>query len=182
MNVPPTPCQPAGANACPAVGGTLPVSLLPGVYACSQTDLGSNATLKFPSAFSVGTGATNGGVVEIFVIPTNGAALTVSIADAVVNQGGDPSRLRVYLAGGKIDPGNGSHSGDFTGILYAPTAAETNPSCGANWRGSIVLQSFTCNGGPHLQVRYDSRMQTIVSSSWTVTDYTEIGSAQVTLP
>ena len=31
----------------------------------------------------------------------------VSIADATVNQNGDPTKLRVYLKGGKIDPGNG---------------------------------------------------------------------------
>jgi len=181
-NVPPTPCKPATASPCPAVGGTLPASLLPGVYACSQTDLAPGTTLRFPSVFTVASGAANNGNVEIFVIPTNGTSLTVSIADALVNQGGDASKLRVYLAGGRIDPGNGAHSGDFTGILYAPSAAEVNPSCGANWRGSLVLQVFTCNGGPHLQVRYDSRMRNVVSSSWSVTDYTEIPSNRVSLP
>ena len=50
----------------------------------------------------------------------------------------NPRKLRVYLAGGTVDPGNGSHSGDFTGILYAPNASERNPSCKANWRGALV--------------------------------------------
>ncbi|MFM8972059.1 MAG: hypothetical protein ACKOOG_05360 [Actinomycetota bacterium] len=181
-NVPPTPCRPANAAACPAVNGTLPGSLLPGAYSCTQADLAPGTTLRFPSVFTVGSGAANGGVVELFVIPTNGTSITVSIADAIVNQGGDASRLRVYLAGGRIDPGNGAHSGDFTGILYAPSAAEVNPSCGADWRGSLVLQAFTCNGGPHLQVRYDTRIRSVVSSSWSVTDYTEIPSNRVTLP
>ena len=45
-----------------------------------------------------------------------------------------------------------------------------------------MLNTFTCNGGPHLSVKYDSRMQTITQSSWTVTNYTEIPSNQVTLP
>ena len=57
-----------------------------------------------------------------------------------------------------------------------------NASCKANWRGALVLNTFTCNGGPHLSVQYDSRMQTITQSSWTVTNYTEIPSSQVTLP
>ena len=92
--------------------------------------------MPFSSTFTVSAGAANGGVVEIYVIPTNNANLTVSISDATVNSGGDPTKLRVYLAGGTIDPGNGAHSGDFTGIMYAPNAQEANPSCGANWRGA----------------------------------------------
>ncbi len=182
-NVPTTPCLPASHNACPAVNGVLPAALAPGVYYCSQTDLASASnTLSFPSTFTVAAGAANGGVVELYVIPTNGASLTVSISDASVNFGGDPTKLRVYLAGGTIDPGNGAHSGDFTGIMYAPTSQEANPSCKANWRGALVVNTFTCNGGPHLQVHYDTRMQTLTQASWTVTNYTEIPSSQVTLP
>jgi hypothetical protein len=180
-NTPTTPCLPAAHNLCPAVGGVLPAILLPGAYYCSQADLPSKS-LSFPSTFTVAGGATNNGVVEIFVIPTDSTNITVSIADATVNQNGDPTKLRVYLAGGTVDPGNGAHSGDFTGIMYAPNAQEANPSCGANWRGGLVLNTFTCNGGPHLQVRYDTRMLTLTQSTWTVTNYTEIPSAQVTLP
>ena len=66
--------------------------------------------------------------------------------------------------------------------MYAPTAQEANPSCNANWRGGLVLNTFTCNGGPHLQVHYDTRMLSLTQSTWTVTNYTEIPSAQVTLP
>ena len=124
-------------------------------------------TLSFPSTFSIGAGLANGGVVEIYVIPTDNSNITVSIADATVNLNGDPTKLRVYLAGGTIDPGNGAHSGDFTGILYAPSAQEANPSCKANWRGALVVNTFTCNGGPHLQVHYDTRMQSLTQSTWT---------------
>jgi len=101
---------------------------------------------------------------------------------SAVNSGGDPTKLRIYLADGTIDPGNGAHSGDFTGILYAPNAQEANPSCKANWHGALVVNTFTCNGGPHLQVEYDTRIQTIVQSNSTTTNYTEIPSNQVTLP
>jgi len=181
VNVPTTPCLPAAHNPCPAVGGVLPTTLLSGVYYCTQADLPTK-TMSFPSTFSVVSGSANNGVVEIFVIPTDSSNLTVSIADAVVNQNGDPTKLRVYLAGGTIDPGNGAHSGDFTGVMYAPTAQEANPSCNANWRGGLVLNTFTCNGGPHLQVHYDTRMLSLTQATWTVTNYTEIPSTLVTLP
>jgi hypothetical protein len=181
-NIPVTPCLPASHNPCPAVNGMLPAALLPGVYYCSQTDLPA-ATMSFPSTFSVSAGATNKGVVEIYVIPTDNTPLTVSIANAVVNQNGDPTKLRVYLAGGALDSGQGvGHTGDFTGIMYAPSAGETNPSCAANWRGGLVLNTFTCDGGPHLSVHYDTRMLSLTDVAWKVTNYTEIPSASVTLP
>ena len=180
-NVPTTPCRPSTYSPCPAVNGLLPATLAPGVYYCSQTDLAAK-TLSFPSTFSIGLGLANSGVVEIYIIPTDGSNITVSISDATVNQNGDPTKLRVYLAGGTVDPGNGAHSGDFTGILYAPSAQEANPSCKANWHGALVLNTFTCNGGPHLQVHYDTRIQTLTQSTWTVSNYTEIPSDQVTLP
>jgi hypothetical protein len=181
INTPTTPCLPATHSTCPAVNGVLPNSLIPAVYYCNQIDL-AGGSLNFPANFTVGFGGANGGVVDIYVIPTNSASITVSISDATVNLNGDPTKLRVYLAGGKIDPGNGAHSGDFTGILYAPSASEVNSSCGANWTGALVLNVFTCNGGPHLQVHYDTRVQSITQASWTVSDYTEIASNQMTLP
>ena len=184
-NIPSTPCLPSSHLPCPAVNGVLPTVLAPGAYYCSQNDLGggNSPTMSFPSVFTVGSGATNNGVVEIYVIPTDASNITVSIADAAINKNGDPTKLRVYLADGSIDPGNGmTHSGDFTGILYAPDATEANPSCNANWRGGVVVNTFTCNGGTHLQVQYDTRMQSLVQTSWSVTDYTEIPSNSVTLP
>jgi hypothetical protein len=180
-NVPTTPCLPASHLPCPAVAGVVPPVLLGGVYYCSQADL-PGGTFQFPNTFTVPAGGPNNGVVEIYIIPTNNTNITVSISDALVNKNGDPTKLRVYLSGGTIDPGNGAHSGDFTGIMYAPTAAEANPSCTANWRGGLVVNTFTCNGGPHLQVQYDTRMLSLTEVHWTVTNYTEIPSSQVTLP
>jgi hypothetical protein len=197
-NVPSTPCLPTPYMPCPAspVTGMLPPVMIGGVYYCNQADL-PGGTFQFPNGFSVAAGGPNNGVVEIYIIPTDSTSITVSIADTDpynggdcttnpapcgVNANGDPTKLRVYLAGGKVDPGGGSHSGDFTGILYAPTAAEVNPSCAANWRGSVIVNSFTCNGGPHLSVKYDTRMMSLTEIHWTVVDYTEIPSGQVTLP
>jgi Tfp pilus assembly protein PilX len=183
-NLPPQPCRGASFTACPAVNGTLPAILAPGVYWCSQTDLaGSSNQLSFPSTFTVGAGAANGGVVSIYVIPTNSTNLSLSISGATVNSGGDPTRLRVYLAGsGGVDPGNGSHGGNFTGIMYAPSAAVISDGCKAQWRGAIVVGSFTCNGGPHAGIIYDTRIAALTSAGWTVSNFSEIPSTRVTLP
>jgi hypothetical protein len=181
-NNPPTPCAPSGALACPAVGGVFPASLLPGAYKCTQTDT-LGGTIAFPAAFTVGAGATNGGVVELYIISTNGSNINVSFANDDVNLNGDPTKLRVYLAGaGSILEGNGAHAGSFTGIMYAPSADATINACNADWRGAIVVNTLTCNGGPHLVMQYDNRIQTIVAQSWTVTNWTEIASNKVTLP
>lgn len=181
-NVPPTPCVPSGVLPCPAVGGTLPASLLPGAYKCTEANA-AGGTISFPSTFAVGSGSANNGVVELFVMSTNGTNLNVSFAGDDVNLNGDPTKLRVYLAGaGSVLEGNGAHAGSFTGIMYAPSADATGNACKANWRGSLVINTFTCNGGPHLQVQYDNRIQTIVSSGWSVSNYTEIPSSQVSLP
>lgn len=45
-----------------------------------------------------------------------------------------------------------------------------------------MLNTFTCNGGPHLSVHYDTRMLSLVQTTWLVSNYTEIPSGQVTLP
>jgi hypothetical protein len=193
-NVPKTPCLPNPHLPCPAVNGVIPLTLLPGDYYCSQLDLGGgkSPTISFQPGFTVG-GAT--GAVNLYIIPTDGSNITVSIADTCgwnnaanacttgINFNGDPTRLGVYLAGGTVDPGNGmTHSGNFTGIMYAPNAIEANPSCNATWRGAIVVNSFTCNGGTHLDVKYDSRLLNLVDISWIVTNYTEIPTNQVVLP
>jgi hypothetical protein len=199
-NIPVTPCLPASYSLCPVNPATGVVNgpvLMPGVYYCSQADL-PGGTFTFPQGLQIantGPSGPNGGVAEIYIIPTDGSNLTVSLAQTGcpagalpadptcgVNHGGDPTKLRVYLAGGTIDPGNGiTGSGDFTGIMYAPSAAMANPSCNTNWRGGLVVNLYYCNGS-HLSVQYDTRMLTLTEVQWIVTNYTEIPSSQVTLP
>lgn len=176
VTLPPTPCAPAGAS-CPTVGGILPASLAPGAYLCT-------ASVKFPenTTFVVGAGAANGGVVEIFVIPSSGTA-TIDFERAQVNPGGDPTKLRVYMAGaGVVEPGNGGNAGSFTGILWAPSSDMTSNGCKAIWTGALVFNSARCNGAPHFEIRYDERVAGLVQSDWKVHDYKEIPSSQVVLP
>lgn len=184
-NNPPTPCVPSGSHICPVTNGVIQTPLLPGVYVCNQTNA-VGGTISFPSTWTYGGSANDGLAVELYIIPTDGSAINLSIANDDVNLAGgfgDPTQLRVYMAGaGKILEGSGAHAGSFTGIMYAPSADATSNACKADWRGGIVVSTFTCNGGPHLSIKYDTRMLNLVSSTWTVTDYTEIPSKDVVLP
>lgn len=173
-NTPPTPCIPPTAT-CPASGGLLPAVLNPGRYLCTSS-------VRFPSTTTVASGASNAGVVEIFVIPSSGTA-NVDFDGSNVNVTGDPTKLRVYMAGaGQVIVGNGAHAGAFTGIMWAPSANITNNGCKADWRGAVLFNTVTCNGGPNLGIKYDIRVANLTDQNWKVTDYREIPSRQVVLP
>ncbi|MEA3077513.1 MAG: hypothetical protein QOF60_2421 [Actinomycetota bacterium] len=184
VNTPPTPCVPPTAQACPAVSGVIPAVLNPGQYLCTST-------ISFGPTFQVGTPSSpaNGGVVEIFVIPPAGSTADVYFngsdlnVNPVGNIEGDPTKFRVYLAGhGIVDPGNGSNAGRWVGIIYAPSSDMTSNGCKADWRGALTFHTATCNGGPNLRVRYDSRVAALTQQNWSVHDYREIPSTQVVLP
>jgi hypothetical protein len=166
INTPVTPCLPVSYLPCPG-NGTIPASVVPGVYLCTTS-------ITFPGTFSVGAGAANGGVVEIFIIPTSGS-LDMTMSGSNINVGGDPTKLRIYMAGaGTVNVGNGSHAGAFTGILYAPQSNMTSNGCKVDWRGALTFNTARCNGGPHLNIQYDSRVNSLVSSNWTLKNFREI--------
>lgn len=166
LNSPTTPCLPASYLPCPGAG-IVPVSLPPGVYLCTTS-------ITFPPAFTVGPGAANGGVVEIFLIPPSGS-IDVTMAGSDINVGGDPTKLRVYMAGaGTINVGNGAHAGAFTGILYAPQSNMTSNGCKVDWRGALTFNTARCNGGPHLNIEYDARVNSLVSQNWTLKNFREV--------
>jgi hypothetical protein len=180
-NTPPTPCLPSGAQLCPG-NGTLdgsgtPVTLTPGVYVCYDS-------VSWTGNINVAPGPQNGGVVEIFLFPQVKANPTFDLTNATVNSGGDATKLRVYVSGAyTVDPGNGSHGTSFDGALYAPHASLTSNGCKAAWVGSVFVDSFTCNGGPHLSVQYDARLSQVrPPGGWTTSNWTEIPSNQFSLP
>ena len=91
--------------------------------------------------------------------------------------------MRVYISQGSIDPGPGANGGSFTGILYAPDSDFMSDGCKANWDGAIVVKTYTCNGGPNQDFKYDTRAAQLVQQFWNPPqDYTEIPSSQVVLP
>ncbi len=172
-NLPPVPCLPAsGVLGCPVGGafGLLGI-IAPGTYLCT-------GTISFSSLLPIAVP----GAVRIFVIPTAGTA-DVGLSGTTINDGGDPRNFTVYLAGaGSVDMGNGSHGATLTGTIWAPSAVITSNGCKMALTGALVIGIYTCNGGPNLKVNYDSRLQTVVSQSWAVQNYTEIPSSQFSLP
>ena len=193
-NVPRTPCGETGSmSACPAVGGVITGTVAPGRYLCtSSIQIGGGYV-------QVGAGNANGGIVEIFVIPPTNTAANVTLGtngsggkayvnvspDALANNesdddDGDPSKFRLYVAGGGlIDMPGGSNAPRFVGVLYAPESTMTGNGCHDGWRGSLIIYSVTCNGGPNLGIQYDVRVATLKDEDWHVDSYHEIPSSQV---
>lgn len=175
-NNPPVPCAPSTAGACP-FSGNVPNNafLTPGAYICTG-NLTFNGTVNVP---------TTGGAVQIYMLPASGTS-TMTFAGATVNGGGmsgDPTRLQIYMAGGgTINPGNGSSSGNFTGVLYAPSASLSNNGGSMTWTGAMVLNTLSVNGNPNFTFNYDARVRSLGQADWQTSDYTEVPSNSVTIP
>lgn len=161
-NDPPVPCVPASGveTTCPATfTGTVS-----GVYYCTSS-VAFSGTVTVSGAFAV------------YVIPPTGTTANVDMSGSstIINQGGDPADFSVYLAGsGSVLFGNGSNVPNVTGLIYAPSASVTSNGCQVTLTGALVIGTFTCNGGPNLTINYDSRIEAIVQSNWTVKNYTEL--------
>jgi hypothetical protein len=69
----------------------------------------------------------------------------------------------------------------FGGVLYAPDASMTGDGCKSVYYGAAVINTLTCNGGPHLSVYYDSLL-TQVYGPWTTSGYTQINPKSVSIP
>lgn len=69
----------------------------------------------------------------------------------------------------------------FGGIIYAPDASLTGDGCKSQYYGSLVINTLTCNGGPHLAVSYDSSLSSLYGP-WTPGGYTQIDPSSVTIP
>lgn len=173
VNVPPVACLPSSVPTpnCPPgnVFGTL--GIVSGTYYCT-------GSVTFSSLLPI----TVLGSFRLYVIPTSGTA-DVELASTTINAGGDPRNFSIYVAGaGTVDTGNGSHAANVTGFIEAPSANITSNGCQMTLTGALVIGTYTCNGGPNLVVNYDSRVQTLTTSNWSVSGYTEIPSSQFSLP
>jgi hypothetical protein len=69
----------------------------------------------------------------------------------------------------------------FGGVLYAPQAQLTQDGCKSQYYGALVINTLTCNGGPHLYVSYDSELGSDYGP-WTAGSYTQINPSSVTIP
>jgi hypothetical protein len=158
------PTIPTTTQACPT-GGTFPAIVNGGAglpYSC----------VGVPVTFASTTTVSNGPV----IIYVSGSSASISFSDASINTGGKASDFRLLVVGSiSIDPGNGSHNGQFTGVLYAPKSDLTSNGCKFTPNGSLVLNSLTCNGGPNFSMKYDDSLRSLVSS-WETTNWQEIPS------
>ena len=173
VNVPPVSCVPASLPTpnCPIGNVFGLLGVVSGTYYCT-------GSVTFSSLLPI----TVLGSFQLYVIPTSGTA-DVELASTTINAGGDPRNFSIHVAGaGTIDMGNGSHNATITGLIDAPSANITSNGCNMTLTGALVIGTYTCNGGPNLTVNYDSRIQTLTTSNWTVSGYTEIPSSQFTLP
>jgi hypothetical protein len=166
----PDPVVPSSASpgGCPGTNGTVTGVLAAGTYICSQD-----------VTFS-GTVTLSGAVTIYMQNPSTGNQTSdLDMSGATVNSGGDPVNLQIFKIGsGTVDPGNGSHAADFTGIVYAPGADMTVNGGQLTWTGSLTLNTFTVNGNPNLNFNYDQRVLALVLQDWKIQDYTEIPSSE----
>lgn len=69
----------------------------------------------------------------------------------------------------------------YGGILDAPDASLTGDGCKSVYYGAAIINTLTCNGGPHLAFYYDSALTTVYGP-WTAAGYQQINPSSVVIP
>jgi hypothetical protein len=69
----------------------------------------------------------------------------------------------------------------YGGTIYAPKASLTGDGCQSVYYGSLVLDSFRCNGGPNLTINYDTDLNYLYGP-WSTSGYVQIPPGSVTIP
>jgi hypothetical protein len=181
----PPPDAPTSYEDCPN-GGSLGAgnsysTLAPGTYLCtSPVTINGNLSIS-PT-----------GQVKIYIIlPSSSNTASTTALDITggsnVNIPASPNlpvaaNLQILTNSiGNVGDSNGNSAYTFGGVLYAPNAYLVGNGCKSVYYGSIVINTFTCNGGPHLTVYYDSELSQTYTP-WVVSAYTEIPSASFSLP
>lgn len=190
-----TPTAPAGALPCPGTGTSgselgsgfagAPTDLVAGTYVCNTPiTISGLLDVSGPVQLYVILGSTYGaGTAAITIAP---GSYVNDQADYCANGGttgcDTPSDLpasqdlQIFSdTTGTI--GNDTGSGYYLGaVLYAPNASLTQDGCQSNYYGSLVLNTLTCEGGPHLDVSYDSSLASLYGP-WASSGYTQIDPA-----
>ena len=110
------------------------------------------------------------GPVIIYVSGTG----SVDLSSTAINQTGSAANFRILVNGPlSVDLGTGSHGGAMRGVLFAPQSDLTSNGCKFVPDGSVVVNSYRCNGGPHMDVRYDETLLA-VTGAWNTVDWHEI--------
>ncbi|MHB1488638.1 MAG: DUF7305 domain-containing protein [Acidimicrobiales bacterium] len=177
------PSAPSSALACPN-GGLLGsnqgyATIAPGTYLCTgQVTLNGTLSVSPP------------GVVKIYDIWPN-PIQSQNTTSVLITPGSEINYTTGSLpvasdfqilsnSQGNVGDSNGSGF-TFGGVVYAPSANLTADGCKSIFYGSLTLNTFTCHGGPHLQIAYDSALSQTYSS-WVASNYTEIPSSSISIP
>ena len=160
------PVLPASTQACPA-GGTFP-STINGQSGLTFDCSGQDIEFSTSSATTV----SNGPVI-IYVDGTG----SVDLSDASINQTGNAAHFRILVNGPlDVDLGNRVARWGMRGVLYAPQSDLVANGCKFTPDGSVVVNSYRCNGGPHMDVRYDESLLE-VTGAWVTEDWHEVASS-----
>lgn len=104
---------------------------------------------------------------------------SLTMADAVVNQGGRGVDLQIYKDGsGALDMGSGAHAAKFTGVLYAPRT-DLTVNGGIDLRGSLTVNSLRVNGAPNFTLAYDLGLRNVLDRDWRAGRWREVPSSSL---
>lgn len=194
-----TPTAPQGALTCPGNGQMgsnivgAPTLLPPGTYLCT-TPITINGQLNVS------------GPVQLYVIldPTiygsSTNAVTI-IGGSYVNDQADyctahsgasgcsptpdlPTAENLQLFSnttGTVGNDNGNSGYWFGGIMYIPYGSLTQDGCRSVYYGSVIINTLTCNSGPHLSVSYDQALQSVYGP-WVASGYLQLNPSTVFIP
>jgi len=147
-----------------------------GPYELDPITVPAGATLPCPVG---GIFAGNVTVVAPPLIVYITADRGLTMADAVVNQGGRGIDVQIYKDGtGPIEPGNGTHAVDLTGVLYAP-GSELTVNGNMAVRGSLTVNSLRINGAPNYTLAYDLGLRAVIDQDWKIGRWREVPSGSL---
>jgi hypothetical protein len=188
----PLPC-PNGGN----MGSTNGYATIqPGTYLCSQP-INIAGTLTVGTCSPAGSCDPNvylyvmtGSTSQNFMTVAADSQINTSITYSSLSGGGGPpagsvtpnSQLfQLYTDSSGNLTTNGNHGFVYGGILYAPNAYLTANGCKSYFMGAVVINTYTCHGGPNLAFYYDSNLSTDYGP-WQVSGYQQINPSAVTFP
>ena len=82
---------------------------------------------------------------------------------------------------GSANGGGANGPYTFGGVIYAPNANLVGNGCKSAYYGAITINTLTCNGGPHLQVYYDSSLGSVYGPP-SISGYSQTNPSLVNVP
>jgi Tfp pilus assembly protein PilX len=184
-----------GSNQTVASGLTVPgvnAPLPAGTYLCSNQEVVINGNMSVSGSVTIDIildSATNTAMVNAGTPTLDITAYSyVNVSTAITTdpppanqQLPDATLLTIQSnSTGTVGDSNG-HGYWYGGVLNAPNASLVGDGCKSVYFGAAVINTLTCNGGPHLSVYYDSLLSNIYGP-WQTSGYQQINPSSVTIP